>query len=84
MFPLFCHQQLLNSFPSPVCAVYSQAGPTGIWCLTTELMSVEEPEHASAEAPKILEVLSPAQGICRHYSNAPFNGSLAEQTKLKS
>lgn len=63
MFPLFCHQQLLNSFQSPVWAVYSWAGPTGEWGLTTELMSVEEPEHASAEAPKILEVLSPAQAF---------------------
>lgn len=57
---------------------------TGEWRLTTELMSVREPEHASAEAPQILEVLSLAQYRCLHYCNVLFNGSLAAQTKLKS
>lgn len=47
-------------------------------------MSVEEAEHASAEAPEILGVLAQAQYICLHYSNALFNGSPAERNKLKS
>lgn len=54
------------------------------WRLTVELMSVEEPEHASAEAPEILGVLWQAQYRCLHYSNALFNGSPAERNKLKS